>query len=144
MKKEEIKQEVMRGALTVFLKDGQQVSCQGEIEGLFDCWGLVRITEEDGSFHDFHKEYIAVIIADNIVNAPQVVEADKKYCKMITESGKHIAFNGNTVKVTSEIDVVGDTFITDKNDLILLFEEIVYDYEGAPVEELPQGYTKEV
>lgn len=132
--------------LTVFQKGERGITVKGTV----DLTGPTYMTviDELGS-HSFKKETLSALILDKPedVDVKKYMDIPKKGYRVFTDSGTQLQFNGWDVmgsEVKKTFPEAEFAYLTDHDDLVIIFEEQKYHYHGEvfpekPVEQKPAG-----
>lgn len=119
--------------MSVYVKKMAPLSIKGTIHHSDDHFSVV---EEKEAWNHFQRKDLSMIILDNVDNCS--FEGTVQHHKVMTKSGQFIAFNGGAIESVPGFPEATETYITDKEDVIVVLEEVVYNYVGeAVVEEKP-------
>lgn len=115
--------------LTVYLKGKKGINLKGELEFTTD---YLYVQENENIFHTLKLKEISCIIMD----AKKIEVPDKNNLKgyiFILKSGTQLAFNGYC-SIDVHIDCFdGKLLLTEKDDLVLINEPIIYKKVSPPI-----------
>lgn len=124
------KQNVKPISITVYLKGKNGIPLTGIVKN--SDMELSVHEENDGASHYFLREELGCIIQDvpEGQDFSHVKEGKLTGMKMLTKSGMQLGFNGWNVADSAVIPTAKQVYLSEKDDLIILFEDSVYSSYG--------------